>query len=91
MSYEKLFLHIINDYNNTKKAYFSTMEIKFTWGGTFAGAEFFIEIEGEDKRISLGIINTDDEAKLAAIKMIKDKYNIDLSMDDIKFEWNGTL
>jgi hypothetical protein len=66
------------------------MEIKFYWNGSFAGTNHSMTINGENIRLG-GIVSNENEAKLKAVEILKQDYNTDYNIEDIKFEWGGRL
>jgi hypothetical protein len=66
------------------------MEIKFYWNGSFAGTNHSMTINGKKVRLG-GIVSNEEEAKLEAIRILKQDYNIDYNIDEIKFKWGGCL
>lgn len=66
------------------------MEIKFYWNGSIAGTNHSMVIDGKEI-ILVGVISSEEEAKLEAVKILKRDYEIDYNVDDIKFEWGGRL
>jgi len=66
------------------------MEIKFYWNGSFAGTNHSMTINGKNIRLG-GIVSNENEAKLKAVDILKQDYEIDYNVDDIKFEWGGRL
>ena len=66
------------------------MEIKFYWNGSFAGTNHSMTINGKNIRLG-GIVSNENEAKLEAIEILKQDYNTDYNIEDIKFEWGGSL
>ena len=66
------------------------MEIKFYWNGSFAGISYYMTVN--DNQIGIGSLDlSEDEAKLKAVKILKQDYDIDYDIDGIKFEWGGEL
>ena len=66
------------------------MEIKFYWNGSFLGTNHSMVING--KEIILGeVVSNENDAKLEAVEILKRDYNITYSIDEIKFEWGGSL
>jgi hypothetical protein len=66
------------------------MEIKFYWNGSFAGTNHSMKVN--DDEISLGgVVSSENEAKLEAVKILKLNYNIDYKIEDVLFEWGGRL
>ena len=66
------------------------MEIKFYWNGSFAGTNHSMTINGTNIRLG-GIVSNENEAKLKAVEILKQDYNTDYNIEDIKFEWGGRL
>jgi hypothetical protein len=45
-----------------------------------------------ENKISLGgVVSTENEAKLEAISILKNEYDILIKEDEIEFEWGGYL
>ena len=66
------------------------MEIKFYWNGSFLGTNHRMKING--KEIILGeVVSNENDAKLEAVEILKRDYNITYNIDEIKFEWGGSL
>jgi hypothetical protein len=65
-------------------------KINFYWNGSIVGTNHSMSLN--NKKISLGgITSTEQEAKLEAIEILKQSYNIDYKIEDIKFVWGGRL
>jgi hypothetical protein len=64
-------------------------DIKFFWNGSFAGINYSMVVN--DKEIGLGYFCPEDEAKLKAIEILKDDYNLDYDFNNINFIWGGCL
>lgn len=66
------------------------MKIQFYWNGSFAGRNHSMIID--DKEIHLGgICSNPDEARLEAVRILKNDYNIDYEPSKIEFNWGGRL
>lgn len=65
------------------------MEIKFYWNGSFVGCSYHMSVNGD--QTGLGFFVSENEAKLNAIKLLKEYYNVDYNIDNIIFEWGGEL
>ena len=66
------------------------MEIKFYWNSSFLGINHNMTIN--ENKISLGgVVSTENEAKLEAISILKNEYDILIKEDEIEFEWGGYL
>ena len=66
-------------------------KIKFFWNGSFAGTNHSMKIDdGSEIRLG-GVVSNSEEAKVEAIRILKENYNIDYNPDDINFEWGGRL
>lgn len=66
------------------------MEIKFYWNGSFLGTSHSMKINGEEI-ILVGPVSNENDAKLEAVEILKRDYNITYNIDEIKFEWGGSL
>ena len=66
------------------------MEIKFYWNGSFLGTNHSMKINGREI-ILVGLVSNENDAKLEAVEILKRDYNITYNIDDIKFEWGGSL
>ena len=66
------------------------MEIKFYWNGSFLGTNHSMKINGKEI-ILVGPISNENDAKLEAVEILKRDYNITYNIDEIKFEWGGSL
>ena len=66
------------------------MEIKFYWNGSFLGNNHSMVINGEEI-ILAGPVSNENDAKLDAVEILKRDYNITYNIDEIKFEWGGSL
>ncbi len=66
------------------------MNIKFYWNGNFAGTNHSMNINGKDIPLG-GMVSNETQAKLIAIEILKQDYNINYNIDDIKFEWGGCM
>ena len=64
--------------------------IGFFWNGSIVGTNHHMVLDNEYIPLC-GIISTDIEAKIEAISILKDIYNIDYQIENIKFEWGGQL
>jgi hypothetical protein len=66
------------------------MEIKFYWNSSFLGTNHNMTIN--ENKISLGgVVSTENEAKLEAISILKNEYDMLIKEDEIEFEWGGYL
>jgi hypothetical protein len=63
------------------------MEIKFIESHGFVGEFYSMEINGKSYTLS----NDNSSYEECAIKILKESYNIDFNINDVKFEWDGTL
>jgi hypothetical protein len=61
------------------------MEIKFYLNGSFVGTKHSMVVNGKEVRLGSVVSNLDD-AKLEAVKILKQDYGIDYNVDEIKFE-----
>ena len=66
------------------------MEIKFYWNGSFLGTNHSMVINGEEI-ILAGPVSNENDTKLDAVEILKRDYNITYNIDEIKFEWGGSL
>ena len=65
-------------------------KIKFMWNGSFVGTTYFILVNG--KQYGLGDFGEHIETyKQNAVKLLKEKFDIDYDINDIEFEWGGEL
>lgn len=66
------------------------MEIKFIWNGNFVGTSHHMVVNGIKHHLC-GPVSDEKEAETEAVSILKEKYNIDYPVDDIKWEWGGCL
>ncbi len=66
------------------------MDIKFYWNGGFAGINHIMVVNDDEIRLG-GVISDEEDARIMAIEILKNDYNIDYNMDDITFNWGGEL
>ena len=64
------------------------MEIKFIESHSFLGEEMTMVVNGNHHRLELNRVKTYAEH---AVEILKDIYDIDFKIEDVKFEWDGTL
>jgi len=62
------------------------MEIKFIVGHSFVGEHMSMVVDGNDHRLDMN--KTYEEH---AVKILKDVYNINYNINDVKFEWDGSM
>jgi hypothetical protein len=66
------------------------MDIKFYWNGSFCGTNHAMIVNGKDIGLC-GVISNEEEAKIEAIKILKQDFGIEYNINEIKFEWGGRL
>jgi len=68
----------------------SKEEIKFNWNGSFAGTNHRMTINGKEIILG-GVVSSEEEAKVEAIRILKEEYNIDYNPNDVNFTFGGRL
>lgn len=66
------------------------IDIKFIWNGSFVGTNHTLIVNGVKHRLC-GIVSNEKESEIEALSILKEKYNIDYPIEDIKWEWGGSL
>jgi hypothetical protein len=66
-------------------------KIDFYYNGSFVGTNHSMTIDGGEEIPLGGIVSNEKEAKEAAIRILKENYNIEYTSDDINFKWGGRL
>lgn len=61
------------------------MEIKFIESHSFVGEHMIMEVDGNQNRLEMDRNQTYEQH---AVKILKD---VDFKIEDVKFEWDGTL
>jgi len=64
------------------------MEIKFIESHSFVGEHMIMEVDGNQNRLEMDRNQTYEQH---AVKILKDVYDVDFKIEDVKFEWDGTL
>jgi phosphate starvation-inducible protein PhoH len=63
------------------------MEIKFIESHSFLGEEMTMIVNGNHHRLEMNRMTYAQHA----VKILKDIYDIDFKLEDVKFEWDGYL
>lgn len=68
------------------------LKIKFYWNGGFAGVTYEMMVNEDHFNLN-DIYSIQDEryAKIKAINILKEKYNISYCIENINFEFGGCL
>lgn len=64
------------------------MEIKFIESHSFVGEHMTMEVNGNHHRLEMDKNQTYEQH---AVKLLKDIYDVDFNVEDVKFEWDGSL
>lgn len=64
------------------------LDIKFTYGSSFVGTSYSMNVNGEDYGFGF---DTEDEVKNKIVDILKNEYNYEIDINDIDFEWDGTM
>lgn len=64
------------------------MEIKFIESHSFIGEHITMEVNGNQHRLEMDKNQTYEQH---GVKLLKDIYNVDFNVEDVKFEWDRTL
>ena len=64
------------------------MNIKFKESHSFVGEYMTMEVNGVEYVLEM---NKNQTYEQHAVEILKETYNIDFNIDDVKFEWDGTL
>jgi hypothetical protein len=64
------------------------MEIKFIESHSFVGEHMAMEVNGNQHRLEMDKNQTYEQH---AVKLLKEIYDVDFKLEDVKFEWDGTL
>jgi hypothetical protein len=60
--------------------------IKFIWNSSFVGTNHKMIINGKTVRLG-GVVSTAKESTIEAILILKEKYNINMHVNDVNWEW----
>lgn len=64
------------------------MKIKFNESHSFAGELMTMSVNGHQHLLEM---NKNQTYEQHAVKLLKDIYNVDFNVEDVKFEWDGSL
>lgn len=64
------------------------MKIKFIESHSFVGEEMSMEVGDNQHRLEMDKNQTYEQH---AVKLLKEIYNVDFNVKDVKFEWDGSL
>ena len=64
------------------------MEIKFIESHSFVGEHMIMEVNGNQHCLEMGKNQTYEQH---AVKLLKEIYDVDFNVEDVKFEWDGSL
>ena len=64
------------------------MEIKFIESHSFVGEHMSMEVNGNHHRLEMDENQTYEQN---AVELLKELYNVDFKVADVKFEWDYTL
>jgi len=64
------------------------MEIRFIESHSFVGEYMMMEVDGNQYHLEM---NKDCSYEQHAVKLLKEIYDVDYRVEDVKFEWDGTL
>lgn len=64
--------------------------IKFIWNSSFAGHNHKMIVNGKTVRLG-GVVSNERESTIEAILILKEKYNINMHINDVKWEWGGEM
>lgn len=64
------------------------LDIKFECGRSFVGSSYSMIVNGKDYDFGLDV---EDEVKTKIVEILKNEYNYEIDIDDIEFEWDGTM
>lgn len=64
------------------------MEIKFIESHSFLGEQTIMEVNGNIHYLE---INENQTYEQHAVKLLKDIYDVDFNVLDVKFKWDGSL
>lgn len=64
------------------------MEIKFIESHSFVGEHMTMYVDGKMYRLEMDKYQTYEQH---AINLLKQIYNVDYNVNDVKFEWDGSL
>lgn len=64
------------------------LKIKFIENHSFAGEHMRMEVNGNQHCLEMDKNHTYEQH---AVKLLKHIYDIDFNVEDVKFEWDGTL
>jgi hypothetical protein len=64
------------------------MEIKFIESHSFVGERMIMEVNGNQHLLEMDKEQTYEQH---AVKLLKDIYDVDFNVEDVKFEWDGSL
>jgi hypothetical protein len=64
------------------------MKIKFIESHSFIGEHMIMDVNGKEHCLEM---NTNQTYEQHAIKLLKEIYDINFNIEDVKFEWDGSL
>lgn len=64
------------------------MEIKFIESHSLIGAHMTMEVNGNRHRLEMDKNQTYEQH---AVKLLKEIYDVDFDVEDVNFDWDGTL
>jgi hypothetical protein len=64
------------------------MKIKFIESHSFIGEHMIMEVNDNQHCLEMGKNQTYEQH---AVKLLKEIYDVDFNVEDVKFEWDGTL
>ena len=64
------------------------MEIKFIESHSFVGEHMTMEVNDNQHCLEMDKNQTYEQH---AVKLLKEIYDVDFKVEDVKFEWDGTL
>lgn len=64
------------------------LKINFIESHSFAGELMILEVNGNQHRLEM---DNDLNYEQYAVRLLKDIYNVDFKVEDVKFEWDGSL
>ena len=64
------------------------LDIKFTYGNSFVGTSYSMEVNGKDYNFGF---DTENDVKEQIVEILKNEYEYKIDKDDIEFKWDGTM
>lgn len=64
------------------------LNVKFTYGGSFVGTSYSMNVNGKDYSFGFDI---EEVVKNKIVDILKNEYDYEIDIDDINFEWDGTM